>query len=281
MTPQGAFDLDPENFMNNYLNPDEFQYLGLEKMSSSKKNEPPCMHHKVLVKLPIIKKFVEESITINRYYIPQKGKILSYQSFYALLCKTNLTEKLSAQVDKGKNTIARDKTIPQLHAMKEAALLDAEVEVEEERRILNSKREALEKLCSDSNSMEEREKYQVSKVLLEHQRQEIDRNYLKRKNDIGKYFQDIVVLREKINMEKAAQLERHNKRRREKRVVDKVKRMKSDNNLSMAWGTTSSSAAPTEAVVVVGEDDNVVVNNVLDVIVTQLESDNGENVEVV
>ena len=121
-------------------------------MMSTRKKDRPSNHHKILVKFPILKTLVETSIAIDRCYIPIKGKVLSYQGFYAALCKSKITEKVSARLDREKISIAREHEIPEINAMEETAFADAEVKVEKDRKALNSKREALEKVSSDCSS---------------------------------------------------------------------------------------------------------------------------------
>ena len=76
LTPQGAFDLDPEKYIKDHMNEKEFEYKGLEDRSPLKSSERPSPHHKILVKFPLLKKLVEESIVEDASYIPVTGKVL-------------------------------------------------------------------------------------------------------------------------------------------------------------------------------------------------------------
>ena len=75
------------------------EYLGLEKDFVIKKGEKKCDCYKIKVKLPLLNKVLEEYWTIDAYYVPLSGRVLSYQKFYALICakNSNLKKELSKE----------------------------------------------------------------------------------------------------------------------------------------------------------------------------------------
>ena len=77
LIPQGAFDLDPEAFIEKYLSND-FEYRGIVVRKGKKGGE----HHAVLVKYDLIKSLVTEYYDKDPTYCPKPGDILTYTKFF-------------------------------------------------------------------------------------------------------------------------------------------------------------------------------------------------------
>lgn len=274
MTPQGAFDLNPEQFVRDNMDPEEFEYLGLEeKKGESKKDKFTTFeHHKVLVKPRLLKTLVEGSIAIDASYIPVKGKIVTYTYFYAAICKTKSSKKLEEKSNKEKQLIARDNTLAQLIALEKVALLNADIIFEAERVDLNLKRDALERVVTGlGTSTEEIQNLNLSKQINEHKRRELDVTFSKTRAAIVDKYVSIRSLREVIENEKARQAEDHNLKRRQKRVLEKSKRMKSDNAIDEASQVIGTLVGLTA----VDEENN---DEVLEAIVVNIEE--GQNADI-
>ena len=112
LKPQGEFDLDPAEYLKTYQKDQiEFEYLGIENISM-KKGEARSEHHKIKVKSFVLKPLVLDLIAKDKYLIPVHGKILTYQQFFARICKIRepaakrkLKESKDMEVLAKKNTL--------------------------------------------------------------------------------------------------------------------------------------------------------------------------------
>lgn len=279
LTPQGAFDLNPEQFMLEHMDPDEYEYLGLENKGAESKRDnkfAAAFYHKINIKPRLLKTLVEGSIAIDSCYIPINGKVVTYTYFYAAVCKTKSGQKMEQKIEKEKQLIARDNTLAQLIALEKVALSNADILFEAERAELNLKREQLERVVTGlGTSSEEIQNLNLSKDINDHKRRELDVTFSKAKTAIIDKFISIRSLREVIDNEKARQAEDHNLKRRQKRVLEKSKRMKADNGIDMASqavGTLVGITTPeVDEVVIALQNDEEIVNNILESIVVDIE----------
>lgn len=233
LTPQGEFDLDPATYIKENLN-SEFQYLGKEMIKGrlGKKTE----HHKILVKIGVLKKCIEEHSNRDEYIIPLSGKILPYVKFYGYICSGSNSKKKVSISQNEKKKIAKANSFDQITLIEKQAIESAEECARPGLEEVKSRISDLQAVALNQKSIEDMQRYNAMKETLDFEYQEMSSNLIKRRQYFIEYFKEVRAMRENIEVMKAASNLERNKRRREKRSDEKISRMRSENNLD---GSTS------------------------------------------
>ena len=231
MIPQGAFDLDPIGFTEKYLSKD-FEYVGSEIRSHKKGGKEDF--HKIKVKYELIKFLVEEYASKDPAYIPKSGEILNYVKFFsAYVCKSFNAKKNAKEILKEINSIARKNSYLQIKAMEQTGLVNCERSIEEEKVELEAKKKDLDLKVSSLTSLADLDSYELLKQTYEFKSKELASKLIVKRSEIVSYYEEVRAEKDRLEVKLAAVKTNRNEKRRAKRVVEKVSRMRVNNDLEV------------------------------------------------
>ena len=231
-TPQGLFDKDPKDFMEKYMDSNEFVYMGLEH-KALRRGDNKNWYYKVLVKEKLLKENIEKYCDQDPNYVPTPGRVLTYAQFFGFVCKSNNLKKKSIEIEKEKKHLARKYSIGELVEMEKKAIFLMEEECDREMVDLLKRRTDTEcQINKNCVSPEDYNSFRSVRDMIDLKFSETNTKRMTMKVELTNYYGDIKKMREEIEIEKAAaQVERNNKRRL-KRFDEKQARLRVDNGLT-------------------------------------------------
>ena len=216
--------MDPKGFIENKMNVDEFEYMGTE-MLVWKKGQEAALHHKILVKEKVLRSLIDEYEKQDQFFIPLKGKILSYQKFFAMVCHSGTGfKKAEEESMKEKRKVARTNDFDQIKVLEEKKIELLLKKFDSYKKDIDNKKNNLSTMTVNLNQKDNM--YDTLKETLEFERNELDRKLVKEKNKIVKYYEEVLKCREDYELHKAAIVTERNKRKRKRRAADKAKRQR-------------------------------------------------------